>query len=108
VLVDSTYQVPGVGPVVAGNVVRGRVRVGETMLLGPNAAGAFVPVLIRSIQIRYTPIEEAPFGSTAAFAIRIKSKGDHKKVRAWLADDARVRLIVITMLLGCGRCWYRA
>ena len=44
----------GVGVVVAGTVMCGVVRVGETMLLGPDSSGEFNPVTIRSIHVQYT------------------------------------------------------
>jgi GTPase len=44
VQIDSVFQVPGAGTVVAGCVLRGRVRVGEMMLLGPDPTGDFVQV----------------------------------------------------------------
>lgn len=69
---DSVFNVPGVGTVVAGTVMRGCVRVGGTMLLGPDRFGEFQPVTVRSIHVQYTPVEVAVPGGSAAFAVRPK------------------------------------
>jgi GTPase len=71
-IIDSVYNVPGVGTVVAGIVSKGCLRVGQTALLGPDRTGDFLPVVVRSIQIHYTPVELAWPGTSAAFAIRPK------------------------------------
>ena len=83
VLIDSVFNVPGVGTVAAGTVVQGAVRVGDNMLLGPDVSGQFMTVTVRSIHVQYTPVDVADSanGGTAAFAIRIKGRSDHKKVR---------------------------
>lgn len=45
---DDSFDVDGVGTVVAGTIRRGRIQVGDSVLLGPDrATGAFHPVVIR-------------------------------------------------------------
>jgi len=48
--VDQSFEVAGVGSVVAGTVVAGAVRVGQRLLLGPTQRGGFAPVTITGIQ----------------------------------------------------------
>ena len=48
--VDQSFEVAGVGSVVAGTVVAGTVRVGQRLLLGPTQRGAFAPVTVTCIQ----------------------------------------------------------
>ena len=48
--VDQSFEVAGVGSVVAGTVVAGAVRVGQRLLLGPTQRGAFAPVTVTCIQ----------------------------------------------------------
>lgn len=79
--IDSIFNVPGVGTVVAGTVLRGCIHVGSTMLLGPDRTGEFQPVTVRSIHVQYTPVEVAYPGGSAAFAIRPKGKTVDKKSR---------------------------
>eukprot|EP01138_Halocafeteria_seosinensis_P011146 gb/GECG01011383.1/.p1 GENE.gb/GECG01011383.1/~~gb/GECG01011383.1/.p1 ORF type:complete len:572 (+),score=75.20 gb/GECG01011383.1/:1-1716(+) len=86
VVIDSIFNVPGVGTVVAGTVIRGSISTNSTMLVGPNGVGEFMEVVIRSIQIQYTPAQTATAGGSAAFAIRYKGKGKGglDKKRPWV------------------------
>jgi GTPase len=85
VLIDSVFNVPGVGTVAAGTVLRGRICVGNTMMVGPDSTGSFTPVTVRSIQCQYTAVEEAVAGGSAAFAIRPKLKSVASSARrTWL------------------------
>ena len=43
-LIDGIYQVTGVGVVVAGTMISGTVRPGQTLQLGPDKTGIFKPV----------------------------------------------------------------
>lgn len=71
VYIDDVYTVPGVsGKVVCGTVTQGVVRPDSTLLLGPDANGRFNAVRVRTIQIRYTPVDAARVGDTAGFAVR--------------------------------------
>jgi GTPase len=49
--IDAVFNVPGVGTVVAGTVLRGVIRTGTNMLIGPDRAGEFLPVVVRSIHV---------------------------------------------------------
>ena len=43
-VLDETFYVTGVGTVVSGTVTAGNVKVGDTLLLGPDGNGVFKPV----------------------------------------------------------------
>jgi len=92
--IDSIYNVPGVGTVVAGTVRGGIIVKGSNMLLGPRdivSSGegkggggggdedAFEPVYVRSIETHYIDRDMVAQGDIAAFAIRVK-KGKKLKV----------------------------
>ena len=48
--IDQTFEVRGVGSVVAGTVGGGGIAVGQRLLLGPNAEAGFNPVIVTCIQ----------------------------------------------------------
>lgn len=46
--IDGSFEVEGVGTVLAGTIHRGRVEIGDSVLLGPDrVTGAFQPAVIR-------------------------------------------------------------
>eukprot|EP00941_MAST-03F_sp_MAST-3F-sp1_P006074 g6074.t1 len=80
--IDSTFQVQGVGIVVSGSVFRGRVKLNDTLLLGPDKVGQFVRVVVRGIHASRVPLSEVGAGRCASFAIRmVGNKSGGKTLR---------------------------
>ncbi|KTG41478.1 hypothetical protein cypCar_00009362, partial [Cyprinus carpio] len=68
--IDDTYSVPGVGTVVSGTTLRGLIRLNDTLLLGPDPLGVFIPIVIKSIHRKRMPVKEVHGGQTASFALK--------------------------------------
>ncbi|RVE75924.1 hypothetical protein OJAV_G00003790 [Oryzias javanicus] len=68
--IDDTYSVPGVGTVVSGTTLRGVIRLNDTLLLGPDPLGAFIPIAVKSIHRKRMPVREVRGGQTASFALK--------------------------------------
>ncbi|XP_054636503.1 GTP binding protein 1, like [Dunckerocampus dactyliophorus] len=68
--IDDTYSVPGVGTVVSGTTLRGRIRLNDTLLLGPDPLGTFIPIAVKSIHRKRMPVKEVRGGQTASFALK--------------------------------------
>ncbi|KAM4594244.1 LOW QUALITY PROTEIN: GTP-binding protein 1-like [Fundulus diaphanus] len=68
--IDDTYSVPGVGTVVSGTTLRGLIRLNDTLLLGPDPLGTFIPIAVKSIHRKRMPVKEVHGGQTASFALK--------------------------------------
>eukprot|EP00954_Amorphochlora_amoebiformis_P012108 945639-Amorphochlora_amoeboformis.AAC.1 len=68
--VEETFNVTGVGVVVSGTAVHGRLVQNSTMLLGPFSDGTFKPVLARTIQRKRVPVPVCNAGESCAVAIK--------------------------------------
>ena len=77
--IDGFYQVTGVGIVVAGTLLSGTVKPGQTLLLGPNKQGQFGPVQVKGIHHKRVAVEEAVAGQAVCFAIKTMVKKEQLK-----------------------------
>ncbi|KAM4612374.1 GTP binding protein 1, like isoform 2-T2 [Polymixia lowei] len=68
--IDDTYSVPGVGTVVSGTTLRGLIRLNDTLFLGPDPLGTFIPIAVKSIHRKRMPVREVRGGQTASFALK--------------------------------------
>ena len=69
---DATWSVAGVGTVISGTVMSGKIAVNQTLLLGPDEFGKFQPVQIKSIHTKRLPVKQVRAGQTAALALKVK------------------------------------
>ncbi|XP_065559428.1 GTP-binding protein 1-like isoform X2 [Artemia franciscana] len=92
--IDDTYSVPGVGTVVSGTALRGCIKLNDTLLLGPDPVGQFVPITVKSIHRKRMPVKEVRGGQTASFAL--------KKVKKSLL---RKGMVMVAPSLNPVACW---
>ena len=58
------------GTVVSGTTLKGTIRLNDTLLLGPDALGQFMPIAIKSIHRKRMPVAEVRGGQTASFSLK--------------------------------------
>ncbi|PHJ22836.1 elongation factor tu gtp binding domain-containing protein, partial [Cystoisospora suis] len=78
-VIDGVYSVQGVGVVVSGTVRSGSVRPNKHLYLGPDRAGHFRSVVVRSLHYKRSPVSKAVAGQSASMCIRALSKKEHLK-----------------------------
>lgn len=55
---------------VSGTTLRGMIRLNDTLLLGPDPLGTFIPIAVKSIHRKRMPVREVRGGQTASFALK--------------------------------------
>ena len=85
----ETFAVPGVGTVVSGNMVSGRLGMGQQIYLGPDSLGAWIPTQVKGIHRKRMPVSEAAAGQSVSFALkRVKRSQVHKGMVLLAMDPA--------------------
>lgn len=92
--IDDTYSVPGVGTVVSGTTLRGLIRLNDTLLLGPDPLGVFIPIAVKSIHRKRMPVKEVRGGQTASFSL--------KKIKR---SSIRKGMVMVSPRLNPQACW---
>ncbi|XP_018330152.1 GTP-binding protein 1 [Agrilus planipennis] len=92
--IDDTYSVPGVGTVVSGTVLKGIIRLNDTLMLGPDPLGHFQPIAVKSIHRKRMVVREVRAGQTASFALK-KIKRSH----------IRKGMVMVCPALNPQACW---
>lgn len=92
--IDETFAVPGVGTVVSGTTLKGHIKLGDTLLLGPDLSGHFMPILIKSIHRKRMPVKEVRGGQTASFSL--------KKLKR---SQIRKGMVMVSPLVDPKGCW---
>ncbi|CAK9813971.1 GTP-binding protein 1 [Anthophora quadrimaculata] len=92
--IDDTYSVPGVGTVVSGTTLKGVIKLNDTLLLGPDPLGRFIPIAVKSIHRKRMPVHEVRGGQTASFAL--------KKIKR---SQIRKGMVMVAPALNPQACW---
>ncbi|KAK2145176.1 hypothetical protein LSH36_697g03132 [Paralvinella palmiformis] len=67
--IDEVYSIQGVGKVAGGTVLRGSIKEGDQLLLGPDGHGCFHPIKVLSLQRNRLPCRMATAGQTACISL---------------------------------------
>lgn len=92
--IDDTFSVPGVGTVVSGTLLRGLIKLNDTIMLGPDSLGQFQSIVIKSIHRKRMPVKEVRGGQTASFAL--------KKIKR---SSIRKGMVMVSPKLEPKACW---
>ena len=76
--IDNIFNVKGVGVVVGGHLLSGKISVGDTLLFGPKMDGTFENIIIKSIHCKKVNVQSVNSGSYVCLAFK---KIDKKIIR---------------------------
>lgn len=85
--ITETYVVQGVGTVVAGTMISGTVSLGQTLYLGPDSNGTFIPCPIKGIQRKRVNVPRVVSGQCASFALKKIKRGMIRKGMVLLGKE---------------------
>lgn len=68
--IDRIYNVDGVGRVVSGTVLDGKIEEGEKILLGPDRKGEYHVITAKSIEMHHHRVNEASAGEIVGVSIK--------------------------------------
>ena len=91
--VDDEFSVPGIGTVVSGTVVSGRIKAGDTLLLGPSPTGEFTPTQVRTIERHRLPVPFVRSQEMATLALRKTDRRDIRRGMVMLAKELKPRAV---------------
>ncbi|OAA57282.1 GTP-binding protein 1 [Cordyceps fumosorosea ARSEF 2679] len=77
--VNDTFSVPFTGTVVSGIVKSGVIHEGDSVLIGPDSLGQFIPTAIRSIERKRLRVPAASAGQSVSFALKKVKRKDVRK-----------------------------
>ncbi|ATY62987.1 GTP-binding 1 [Cordyceps militaris] len=77
--VNDTFSVPFTGTVVSGIIKSGVIHEGDTVVIGPDSLGQFMPTAIRSIERKRLRVPAASAGQSVSFALKKVKRKDVRK-----------------------------
>ncbi|XP_024083663.1 GTP-binding protein 1 [Cimex lectularius] len=92
--IDDTYSVPGVGTVVSGTTLKGVIKLNDTLMLGPDPLGHFIPIAVKSIHRKRMAVKQVSASQTASFAL--------KKIKR---SQIRKGMVMVSPALNPTACW---
>lgn len=73
--IDYIWNVSGIGTVIGGNLVSGKIKVGDKLFLGPNN-NEYESVVVKSIHCKRVPVQSVNYGSYVCLGLK---KGINRK-----------------------------
>jgi GTPase len=85
--ITDTFSVPFVGTVVSGVVISGVAHIGDSLLLGPDSLGHFIPTAIKGIQRKRVNVPAASAGQGVTLALKRIRRSQIRKGMVMLSHD---------------------
>jgi elongation factor 1-alpha len=90
--VDNIFNVYGFGLVIGGQLISGKISVGDKLLIGP-CTGNYEQIVVRSIYSKKTPVQKVSSGSYVCLGIKKPDKINIRKGLAVISNKSE-KLIV--------------
>lgn len=87
--IDDTYSVPGVGTVISGTCLQGIIKLNDTLLLGPDPLGHFLPIAVKSIHRKRMNVAEVRGGQTASFSLKKIKRSQIRKGMVMVSPEVK-------------------
>jgi GTPase len=88
--VSSIFNITGVGCVVGGVLVKGKVEVGDLVTIGPTGNGEYYPTQVKSIHIKRVNVEAAEACTYVCLSLRKIKSSNIKKGYVVLSTNAEI------------------
>jgi GTPase len=75
--IDTTFTITGIGTVIGGQLISGRISIGDKLLIGPND-GVYKEIYVKSIHCKRVPMDTVNYGSYVCLGLR---KFERKNIR---------------------------
>lgn len=110
--ISDIFSVPFVGTVVSGVLTSGTVKVGDTLVLGPDGLSQFITTTVRSIHCKRVNVDSAVAGHSICLALKRVRRSQVRKgmvlaaaaPRIVRAFDAEVLCLYHSATLSVGSC----
>lgn len=91
--ISDIFSVPYAGTVVSGVILTGSIKVGDSVQLGPDSLGQFVPTQVKSIQRKRVGVQHAEAGQSVSFALKRVKRAICRKGMVLLAMSATPKAV---------------
>lgn len=83
--IDYIWNVTGIGTVVGGNLVSGKIKVGDKLLLGPNN-NEYEHVVVKSIHSKRVPVQSVVYGSYVCLGLKAINRKNIRRGNVILSE----------------------
>ena len=93
-LIDNTYTVTGHPTIISGLLKSGKIKVNDTLLVGPFSDSTYKQVKVRSIHLNYRDVKEVKSGSFICLSLKNITRREIKKGMMIIPDDEKYKISI--------------